>query len=107
MLWVRIAAHIPKSSRYTLGQRIETKFLDLLELIYIAYFSPKEEKSTKVSESILQLDVLKFLTTISWEGKLISQNQFQEIALKLDEVGKMLGGWRKNLNNPDKKNHTI
>lgn len=104
---MKIASHIPKSSRYTLGQRIEAKFLDLLELIYIAYFSPKEEKPAKVSESILQLDVLKFLITIAWEGKLISQNQFQEIALKLDEVGKMLGGWRKNLDNPDKKNRTV
>ena len=107
LLWVGIVAHIPKSGRYTLGQRVENRFLDLLELIYIAYFSPKSEKIARVSKCILQLDTLKFLISVAWEGKLISQNQFQEIGLKLNEVGKMLGGWRKNLDNPDKKNRTV
>ena len=104
LLWIKIAVHIPKNNRYTLGQRIENKFLDILEAIYIAYFSEKSEKPPRVSACIIQLDALKFLISVAWEGKLISQNQYQEIALKLDEIGKMLGGWRNSLNNPDKKN---
>lgn len=89
--------HIPKSARYTIGTRIENKFLDLLELTYIAYFTEKEKKSEKLSECILVLDTLKFFLTVAWEAKLISNNQFEDIVRKLEEVGRMLGGWKKNL----------
>jgi hypothetical protein len=29
------------------------------------------------------------------------------VAVKLEEIGKMLGGWRKSLDNPEKKNRTL
>jgi hypothetical protein len=99
--------HMPKGARYTIGARIENKFLDLLEISYITYFSGKGEKSDKIKECILILDTLKFLISVAWEGKIISNKQFEEIALKLDEAGKMLGGWKKSLTNPEKKNRTL
>jgi hypothetical protein len=104
---MNIVPHIPKSSRYTIGARIENKFLDLLECSYIAYFASKENKLEKISECILILDTLKFLVSVTWEAKIISHKQFEEIALKLDEAGKMFGGWKKNLSNPEKKNRTL
>ncbi len=107
LIWMNFVPHIPKGARYTIGSRIENKFLDLLELSYIAYFSEKAAKTEKISECILTLDTLKFLIATAWEGKLISNKQFEDIALKLDEVGKMLGGWKKNLDNPEKKNHSL
>lgn len=94
---MNIVPHIPKSSRYTIGGRIENKFLDLLEIAYTAYFTQKIEKAEKISECIFSLDIIKFLISIAWEGKLISNKQYETIALKLDEIGKMLGGWKKSL----------
>lgn len=88
---------MPRGARFTIGSRIENKFLDLLELTYIAYFTEKEKKSEKLSGCILVLDTLKFLVTVAWEGKLISNKQCEDISLKLEEVGKMFGGWKKNL----------
>lgn len=89
--------HIPKSSRFSIGARIENKFLDLLEVAYTAYFSGKGEKSAKISQCIFHLDIVKFLISITWEAKLISNKQYEIISLKLDEIGKMLGGWKKSL----------
>jgi hypothetical protein len=89
-----------------MGQRIENKFLDLLELSYITYFTEKDKKLEKITECILLLDTLKFLVSIAWEGKLISNKQCEDVALKLEEIGKMFGGWKKNLNNPEKKNRS-
>lgn len=106
-MWLAIVPHMPKGSRYTIGTRIEERFLDLLEETYIAYFTAKDSKSAKLAECILILDTLKFLISVAWEGKLVSNKQFEDIGLKLDEVGKMFGGWRKSLDNPDKKNHTL
>jgi len=96
-----------KSARYTLGERIEDKFLDLLELSYNAYFTEREKKMEKVAECILITDGLKFLISIAWEGKLISNKHCEDVAVKMDEIGKMLGGWKNSLNNPEKKNRTM
>ncbi len=102
-----ITPHIAKGARYTIGSRVENKFLDLLELAYAAYFSDKGMRMDKISECILILDTLKFLISVSWDGKLISNKHFETVAIKLDEVGKMFGGWKKSLENPEKKNRSI
>lgn len=92
-----IVPHIPKGSRYTIGARIENKFLDLLEHTYITYFTEKSQKSEKVSECILILDTLKFLISVAWEGRAISNKHFENISFKLEETGRMFGGWKKNI----------
>lgn len=79
-------------------------FLDLLEQTYAAYFSATEKKAERLAECVFTLDILKFLVSVAWEGKLISHKQCEALAVKLDEVGKMFGGWRKSLHNPIKKN---
>ncbi|MBI5153179.1 MAG: four helix bundle protein [Parcubacteria group bacterium] len=104
---MNIVPHIAKGARYTIGARIENTFLDLLELSYRAYFVEKEKKEEKISECILVLDTLKFLISIAWEGKLISNKQCEDVALKLEEVGKMFGGWKKNVTNTEKKNRDV
>jgi len=107
LIWVSITPHIAKGVRYTIGLRIENKFLDLLELSYVAYFTEKEKKGEKISECVLVLDTLKFLMSVAWEGKLISNAYFEQVSVKLEEVGKMFGGWKKNLENPEKKNRNL
>lgn len=102
-----IVPHITKKARYTIGERIEHKFLDLLELTYTAYFTKQVLRAEKITMCILVLDTLKFLISVGWEGKLISHKHYELVALKLDEVGRMLGGWRKSLDNPEKKNRAF
>ncbi len=106
LIWMNIVPHIPKGARYTIGSRIDNTFLDLLECTYTAYFTDQTLKSDKISTCIFKLDVLKFLISTAWEAKLLSHKQYEDMALKLDEVGKMFGGWKKSLENPLKKNRT-
>ena len=42
---MNLVPHIAKGARYTIGTRIENKFLDLLELSYVAYFAEREKKT--------------------------------------------------------------
>lgn len=88
---------MPRGSRFTIGSRVENKFLDLLELTYTAYFTEKKQKREKLSECILVLDTLKFLVSVAWEGKVISNKHCEDVSVKLEEVGRMFGGWKKNL----------
>ncbi len=94
-LWcTNIVPHMPRTSRYTFGTRIETHFLDLLELIYQAYYTPFERKSEKLIASISKTDLLKYLLQIAWENKLIKDSLYIAVSEKLQEVGKILGGWK-------------
>lgn len=93
-----------KNSRYTIGARIENKFLDLLELTYIAYFTEKEKKMEKILKCILLVDTLKFLISVAWEAKIISNKQCEDLASKLNEIGRMLGGWKNSLVKLENKN---
>jgi len=42
-----------------------------------------------------------------WEARLISNKQYEDIAKRLDEIGKMFWGWKKNLDAPENKNRTF
>jgi hypothetical protein len=103
---MNIAPHIPKGARYTIGSKIDKTFLDLLESTYTAYFTDQSSKSDRISTCIFTLDILKFFISTAWEAKLLSHKQFEDMALKLDEAGKMFGGWKKSLEYPLKKNRT-
>ena len=107
MIWIKIVPHVQKSNRITAGARIENKFLDLLELSYDTYFSNKEKKLEKILECIHILNTLKFLISIIWEGKLISNKHYEEISLKLNEIGKMLNGWKKGLDKNSRLNKNL
>jgi hypothetical protein len=97
LLWLDILPHLPKINRYTLGQRIDQTFLDLLTQTQTAYYAPVSERPAQLARCTLTLDNLKLFLTLAWEGKLLSHHQYELIATKLAEVGKMLGGWQRSL----------
>ncbi len=70
-----------------------------MESSYKAYFSSKELKEKYIVEAIATLDILKFLLQIAWEGKSLGfgNKNFEKISLELNEIGKILGGWKKGL----------
>lgn len=89
-----IVPHMPRVGRYTTGARIENHFLDLLELIYTAYYASLDNKNPVIVKAISKNDIIKYLLQISFENKLIKEKQYLELSAKLQEVGKILGGWK-------------
>ena len=88
---------MPRTTRYTTGARIENHFIDLLELIYQAYYAPLENKSYLIVKSINKNDLIKYLLQIAWENKLLKENPYLELSEKLQEIGRILGGWKKGI----------
>ena len=89
--------NFPKVHRYTLGAKVEDSFLTLLEHIFFALYLPIEKKIIRLEYAVAKLDALKFFLQISFENKCISEKQYLEISKELDEIGRMLGGWKKGL----------
>jgi hypothetical protein len=84
-------------SRYTIGTRIDKLFLDITELVIKAIYAPRERKCIFVTEANSTLDVLQLFLKIAWEMKLLENKKYSAISTPLTEVGKMFGGWKKQL----------
>ena len=97
-LWHRHIQNLRQIDRDTIGNRIDDIFLSLLQLIFKACFAyDKFEKLSLVSQAVGMCDLLKFILQISWEQKILNHKQYGEQILLLDEVGRMLGGWKRSL----------
>ena len=98
-LWYGFQNNFPKKSRYTLGEKIDRLFLEILELLLIGGYLSREKKLLYLQKAGAKLDILKFFLQISWEIKSLDNKKYIVLSEKLNEVGKMLGGWLKQLAN--------
>jgi hypothetical protein len=90
-------ADLPKSSRFTFGQRLDNRSLDALELAVRAIFSSGARKRALLEELNLLLEQLRVLWRLCNERGWISRQQLVFIFGKLDEAGRMTGGWLKQI----------
>ena len=92
-MWYGFYKILPKAQRYSLGQRIDTLFIEIIEAIVVASFLVRAEKLHYVRKAIQKLDTLKILLMVLWETKTLTNKRYVALSLPLDEVGKMLVGW--------------
>jgi hypothetical protein len=92
-LWHEFMPNMAKTSRYTLGQKIDDLFIETTELMFLASHLAKEQKLPYLQKATAKLDLLKLFLQISWEIKAIDNRKYIMLAEPLEEVGKMLGGW--------------
>ena len=95
--WIIIHRDFPKTERFGIGQKIEQSFLDVLELTFASVYLVLDQKILMLSRTIAKLDNLKFFMQLAWESKLIQTEKYAHISKELEEIGRMLGGWRKGL----------
>jgi len=96
-LWHEFLPHFPKTSRYTLGSKIDSLFIETTESVIKAFHSGKGEKLIYLIQASVKLDLLKFFLQIAWEIKALDNKKYIRLSEKLDEIGRMLGGWLKSL----------
>ena len=97
---------LPKTHRYSIGLRIDTLFVELIEATSIAGFLSREEKQPLVRIAIRKNDTIKILLMVLWEAGSLETKKYAALSLPLEEIGKMLGGWNGQLqkqNSPDIK----
>jgi hypothetical protein len=88
---------IPKMERFTLWVRCEDTTLKILEgLIRVGYI-PQELRASQLVTVSTEVDLLKVFLRLSVDVKAITQKKSIPIQEKLDEIGRMLGGWIKSV----------
>jgi hypothetical protein len=93
LLWYSFYQDLPKAQRHSLGQRIDMLCVELIEAISAASFLSREEKHPYVRLAIKKMDTLRILLMVLWETKSLDDKKYIALSVKLDEAGKMLGGW--------------
>ena len=96
-LWDEFRGHFPKKSRHTLGNRIDNIFLDAIELLFTASYLAQDQKLPFLQKASTKLDLLKFFLQVAWEIKALDNKKFVLLSERLNEIGKMLGGWIRGL----------
>jgi len=97
---------LPKIHKYTLGQKIDTLFIEIIEAIAIATFLSQEEKHPLVKLAIRKTDTLKILLMVLWETKSIDNKKYLALSVKIEEIGRMLGGWSGQLRKNEQKQNS-
>lgn len=71
--------------------------MEILEAISYASLVKKEEKIKRLQIASINLDFLKILFRLTYELRIIDQKKYLLLEEKLQEIGKMLGGWIRSL----------
>lgn len=97
LLWIFQKVNtFPKKQRFVLGQQIENSTLNCLRLITEANNAKDVGKTLMKLDGLnTELEVLRGLLRIGFELKFMNAKSLGYITKKIDEIGKMVGGWIK------------
>lgn len=87
----------PKKDRYTLGQKLDNLTLTIFELILMAGTSQRDKKLLYLEKAIASLDLLKILLRLAKDVQALDNKKYLQLEQYLQEMGRMLGGWRRSL----------
>jgi hypothetical protein len=85
--------NFPRTHRFTVGERLTAHGLDLLtSLVEAGYARQKVELLEQASRKV---NSTRYLLRLAKDLKLMSIEAYGFSAEKLDEIGRMVGGWSK------------
>jgi hypothetical protein len=87
-------ARYARSHRYILGDRTLTTAYDMLDLLIEARYT--RDKVPLLNRANIMLERLRFQVRLAHDHRLLSTGRYGELAARIDEVGRLVGGWRKN-----------
>lgn len=94
IIWyVPIINRLPKTHKYTIGDRMINSLYDFLETLIIAKYA--SEKLNLLESLNPKLDIIRYQTRILLDFQLINNKRYEYISQLINEIGKELGGWIK------------
>jgi hypothetical protein len=85
----------PKHQRFVMAKRMEEAALAFHDSLVWA--TKTQEKAIPLGEADFHLERLKVYNRLALQLQLVSFGQYEYLAKELDELGKLLGGWRRSL----------
>ena len=92
--------HLDKRWRYSIGQNTEDSVMMLLQELIMAKNAPKPIKAAYLIKASSYQEIIVLKLRLYLELKLTNETKIFQSQANLAEIGRMLGGWLKSLNNP-------
>jgi hypothetical protein len=94
LLWlVPTVEKFPRSQKFLLGDRIQLTALDVLERLIEATYT--RGRQPMLAAANLGIEKLRLLFRLSFDLKFLDMRRYEHAARSLDEIGRLVGGWRK------------
>ena len=95
LLWlIPLALKFPKSQRFLLAERLSKMALDFYDLILDAVMEP-ERQGERLDQADKLLTKIRLYVRLSYDLKCISLGQLEHAARLMDEIGRLVGGWKR------------
>ncbi len=86
----------PRKHRFTIGDRLAERQLDVLELLLVAQFEPAQRREA-LRAANLGLEKVRYLYRLGRDLQCLTLREYGFAARQLVEVGRMVGGWTRSL----------
>ncbi len=83
----------PRNRRFTLGERLESGLLDVLEECVDAAYS--KHKRSQLNRANRRLSAVRHLWRLAWELRVISRKRYFHGSRQLVDIGSQIGAWQK------------
>ena len=94
LLWlIPTVEKFPRSQKFLLGDRIQTVALDVLERLIEATYT--KARGDSLAAANLGIEKLRFMFRLASELRHLDLRRYEHAARSLDEIGRLIGGWRK------------
>lgn len=87
----------PKADRYVLGQQCEGALVDILRMLFQAGSVSKQDKAAHLDRASIELNMLRIYFRMAKDIKAVDVKTYVALEERVDEIGRMLGGWRKSV----------
>lgn len=94
LFWLRpTVVRFTRLHKYSLGIEMQTNVMRLLRIVVAANYA--DTKATLITEALIEYEVQRVYLRLAFEYKLINKRQFEFASGLLDEIARLLRGWRK------------
>jgi hypothetical protein len=95
LLWlIPLTLKFPRSQRFLLAERLSKMALDFYDLILEAVMEP-ERQDERLDAADRLLTKIRLYLRLSYDLKCISSGQMEHAARRSDEIGRLIGGWKR------------
>lgn len=85
----------PRNQKFVLGDRIQGRMMEVQEDCLRAYYG--HEKRGYLQAANMNIEVTRHLIRLAYGLHLFNGKTYEVLSQKLDEIGRMIGGWVKSL----------
>jgi len=86
-------SRFPRNHRFVLGERMERTLYDLLETLIEAKY--RRDRLDLLETANRKLEILRFQIRLAKDLQCLRINSYQHASGAIDEIGRLVGGWRR------------